>query len=81
MQPSQIPGYLFKADSQMAQVEGYSGYNYAMNATINASGYWTWDRAINPSANPVFHPFEPGIYTVVAGDEWGNVVLLHFTVA
>jgi hypothetical protein len=26
-------------------------------------------------------PFDPGIYTVVAGDEWGNLVILHFTVA
>jgi hypothetical protein len=76
-QPSQIPGYVFKADSQLAQV---AGYYYGMNATIRVGGYWTWDRA-NPSANPVFHPFEPGIYTVVAGDEWGDVVLLHFTVA
>lgn len=27
-----------------------------------------------------FVPFPPGSYTVVAGDEWGQTVLLHFTV-
>jgi hypothetical protein len=27
-----------------------------------------------------FSPFAPGTYTVVAGDEWGQVVLLHFLV-
>jgi hypothetical protein len=77
---SGIPSYAFKANSQWA-IPGSSGQYYPMNATISVGGYWTWDRTMNPSANPVFHPFEPGIYTVVAGDEWGNVVLLHFTVA
>jgi hypothetical protein len=26
------------------------------------------------------HAFDPGIYTVVGGDEWGALVILHFTV-
>ena len=28
-----------------------------------------------------FTPFSPGTYTVLAGDEWGEVAILHFTVA
>jgi hypothetical protein len=28
-----------------------------------------------------FHSFETGAYTVAAGDEWGELVLLHFVVA
>jgi len=28
-----------------------------------------------------YTPFSPGIYTVLAGDEWGDVAILHFTVA
>lgn len=27
-----------------------------------------------------FNPFPPGVYTVLAGDEWGQAVVLHFTV-
>jgi len=28
-----------------------------------------------------YTPFFPGTYTVLAGDEWGDVAILHFTVA
>jgi hypothetical protein len=31
--------------------------------------------------NAVQQYFEPGVYTVVGGDEWGNMVVLHFTVS
>jgi len=35
-----------------------------------------------PSGCPLeFNRFAPGVYTVVAGDEWGQVAILHFTVA
>jgi hypothetical protein len=74
---SGISEYVFKADSQMALPDRYSQY-YWMNATLEPSGYWTWDGANLSSA--IHHPLEPGIYTVVAGDEWGDLVLLHFTV-
>ncbi len=38
-------------------------------------GYWT-----DPSNDSTYHPFAPGTYTVVAGDGWGNFVILHFAV-
>jgi hypothetical protein len=38
-------------------------------------GSWT-----DPSNYSTYHPFAPGTYTVVAGDEWGDYVILHFTV-
>jgi hypothetical protein len=28
-----------------------------------------------------YTPFSPGTYTVLAGDQWGDVAILHFTVA
>jgi hypothetical protein len=28
-----------------------------------------------------YTPFSPGTYTVLAGDQWGNVAILHFVVA
>ncbi len=73
-----IPSYVFKADSQWAIPENVPAY-YPMNATLEVSGYWTWN-GIDPNS-AIHHLFEPGIYTVAAGDEWGDVVLLHFTVA
>jgi hypothetical protein len=43
------------------------------NDTVSASGYW--------GGSPVvFTNFAPGVYTIVGGDEWGALVLLHFTV-
>jgi hypothetical protein len=44
-------------------------------AELDLKGYWTGN---SPSA--AFTNFEPGIYTVVAGDEWGALVFVHFTV-
>ena len=58
-------------DTQMVS-SGYLTGNYsrAYNASI-----FTPNGALPPP------PFKPGIYTVVAGDEWGQMVILHFSVA
>jgi hypothetical protein len=40
------------------------------------TGYWASDNF-----NAAFSDFEPGIYTVAAGDEWGTLVIVHFTVS
>jgi len=45
-------------------------------ADLDLKGYWT-----DNSRSAIFTDFEPGIYTVVAGDEWGALVFVHFTVA
>ena len=47
-----------------------------MYAQAQPNGYWT---GAYPDA--VQHNFDPGVYTIVAGDEWGALVILHFTVA
>jgi len=44
-------------------------------ADLDLKGYWNGN---SPSA--VFTNFEPGVYTVIAGDEWGALVIVHFTV-
>jgi hypothetical protein len=38
------------------------------------AGFWS-----GPGGS--YQAFSPGTYTVVAGDEWGQAVILHFTVA
>jgi len=36
---------------------------------------------ISPFLNSgAFTIFSPGVYTIVGGDEWGDLVLLHFAV-
>jgi hypothetical protein len=43
-------------------------------------GSWTGPPEILNSTS-AYSPFAPGGYTVVAGDEWGQVAILHFIVA
>jgi hypothetical protein len=50
----------------------------ALKCALNVDGYWAKDSASD--AYPTFHTFEPGTYTAAAGDEWGALVILHFTV-
>ena len=47
-----------------------------MTAKVTSAGFWTGSRP-----NATFSNFSPGIYTVVGGDEWGALVVLHFTIA
>jgi hypothetical protein len=47
-----------------------------IKSEIALEGYWHDSNMIN---NRLIW-FEPGIYTVVAGDEWGALVVLHFKV-
>jgi hypothetical protein len=70
--------YNFKPSSNIATLFNVSDPNpqtFEMSTTIKATYYWT-----GHSANSVQHTFDPGVYTVVAGDEWGTLVILHFTV-
>jgi hypothetical protein len=46
-----------------------------LHIEISVNGYWP-NNASTTSTN-----FEPGVYTVVAGDEWGALVVVHFTVS
>ncbi|HUI00029.1 MAG TPA: hypothetical protein VLX56_00185 [Nitrososphaerales archaeon] len=56
------------------------------NVTRQASfnGYWTAGETQHPGggvSEGVLHPFLPGEYTVLVGDEWGHTELLYFQVA
>jgi hypothetical protein len=48
-----------------------------MTATVTSAGFWTVTHG-HPTW--IFSNFTPGIYTVVGGDEWGALVILHFTI-
>ncbi len=74
-----VSEWLFKADglSQWALPVPFQAYN-PMNATLQVSGYSTWN-GIDPGTT-VHHAFEPGIYTVAAGDAWGDLIVMQFAV-
>jgi hypothetical protein len=71
--------YDFQPWSDIATI--YTGYDCEpwstnMTAQVTSAGFWTGSR---PTAT--FSNFTPGIYTVVGGDEWGALVVLHFTIS
>ena len=77
--------YLFEPLTDIADVipgknipsadAGSNATNQQISAKITLKGYWT------SSSVPSFTYFDPGVYTVVGGDEWGNLVFVHFTVS
>lgn len=51
--------------------------------TLEAWGYWTEPRQANGTLTSYpgqFSSFEPGVYTAIADDPWGQVALLSFVV-
>jgi hypothetical protein len=73
--------YSFEPSSDTANViedSNNPGNNYLhFNYEVTIKGYWP-DNDYN--SNSKLTSFEPGVYTVVAGDEWGALVVLHFTI-
>ena len=73
--------YDFYASSDIAAIR-YScdppcteSYDTQLYRELSLTHYW------DGSYPSTIHSFEPGDYTIVAADEWGNMVILHFTVA
>jgi hypothetical protein len=77
---SNLTGYEFLSMSDTVKFTDPSDPTHSslqqMYAQAQPNGYWT---GADPDA--VQHNFEPGVYTIVAGNEWGTLVLLHFTIA
>ena len=77
-----ISSYVFQPLSDTAAVfqmsESTAGFTAGMNAEFEPAptGYWA-----SNNVGAAFTNFEPGTYTVVAGDEWGALVVVHFTVS
>ncbi|MGD0318858.1 MAG: hypothetical protein ABSB56_04090 [Nitrososphaerales archaeon] len=74
---SSISSYAFEPKSDLAGVVGSCGsdpcFTESVNSMTNVTGYWT--------ATSSFSNFTLGKYTVVGGDEWGALAILHLTVA
>jgi hypothetical protein len=82
--PTNAPviSYSFEPSSDTANVIEDSKYDQGNNLQhfkyeFTIRGYWPDDDYNSDSKLTIF---EPGVYTVVAGDEWGALVVLHFKV-
>jgi len=74
-----ITSYDFQPSSDIAAIyTGYDSEPWSINMTVKSTsaGFWTGSR---PNAS--FSNFTPGVYTVIGGDEWGALVILHFTIS
>jgi len=75
-----VISYEFQPSSDTANIIADSKYDQGFNSwhlnyEVIIRRYWPDIKSGNYSTI-----FEPGVYTVVAGDEWGALVVLHFTV-
>ena len=53
---------------------------WPMSAEVTVNGYWTDSPFDALGTSATFHNLEPGVYTVAGGDEWGQLLILHFEV-
>ena len=74
-----INAYAFQSSSDIAAIFQISNTNPVssenMNAEVQTTGYWVG------TSSAALTNFVPGVYTVVGGDEWGALVVVHFTVS
>ena len=85
---------VFQPTSSQANMN--TGTFYQLSVNFTTSGYWTlppnpggnglvpFNSVIGPGQYPPeppeATPFVPGVYTVAVCDEWGQAVVIHFTV-
>ena len=78
--PMPSTAFDFKPLSDIATIiSGSSSFpdsSVAVNTQLAEAGYWT---GVSPETSK--HDFAPGVYTIIDGDEWGALVVLHFTVS
>ena len=55
-----------------------AGCSVPASATISFNGSWTRGGALGQGS--FLKNLSPGTYTIVGGDEWGGVVMLHFEI-
>jgi hypothetical protein len=88
MESSTPWSYLFRPSSDIATVATYLCVGGCQNTTVGpyhssasvvVRGYWTIPVKTGSYPSPP-KPFISGMYTVAVEDEWGAVLVLHFTV-
>jgi plastocyanin len=78
----QVFSYVFAPLSDNAVVKlafggETSASTYALSDSVSIIGYWSESSSSSASE---FHALTSGVYTVLAADEWGTVVIAHVTV-
>jgi hypothetical protein len=80
----EVNSYIFDPASSFATIVTYQGPNTTFKPQtenrVHYSGSWT--EGTKPfQEDASFQPFLRGMYTLVGGDEWGNLLVLNFIVS
>jgi hypothetical protein len=79
-----IVSYTFDPASSLATIVTYQGPNTTFKLQtenqVHFSGSWT-EGTLPFQEDASFQPFSHGMYTLVGGDEWGDILILNFTVS
>jgi hypothetical protein len=70
-----IQSYVFSPTSSFAALEGSCSPSACFTDNMSASMTFSGEYGLLG-----FSSFAPGLYTVVGGDEWGGLTVLHFSV-
>ncbi len=78
-----ISSYTFAPGSDSASINAGPSPNPSFTIPIQSQGTFNgyWSSSIPYLSSPTFHSFSPGVYTIVGGDEWGDLLVLHFVVS
>ena len=79
-----VDSYIFDPASSLATIVTYQGPNTSFKLQtenqVHFSGSWT--EGTQPfQEDAILQPFSRGMYTLVGGDEWGDILVLNFTVS
>lgn len=80
---SNISSYVFASGSNSASINGSCDPNSCFTIPIRSDETiaGSWSGGIPYLSSTTFHSFSPGVYTVIGGDEWGDLAVLHFVVS
>lgn len=73
--------FLFQPQSSVVSLSNPFPGSFNTDENYSLTGYYISQSSVRTALNPPPNPFPPGHYTIVAGDEWGQMAILHFDVA
>jgi hypothetical protein len=80
----EVVSYIFDSDSSLATIVTYQGPNTSFKLLTENRAHFSgsWTEGTKPfQEDASFHPFLHGMYTLVGGDEWGDILVLNFMVS
>ena len=73
--------YVFDPESSLATIMGTCNPCSTVPIELQRQVAGLVDTTQSFHSPSTFYPFSHGVYTLVGGDEWGDLLLLHFTVS